>query len=274
MGLQTDAETGGAASAPQLSISVETPLTSASGNSTPNARSEVDSVLEPEFEFIVPSIDYKFDLDNSANKEPLHQVGFSHPLGASGLWVRVSPRLRAEAYRSPPGCSRAQFRSDATGGYSQTMVIDYDKGRDPRLQITGPGWRRPLRFHRAGGRSAARPAWSSSSCPNRCEADECGGVLREFRPGSGADVNAGFSSGTLASADLGVTFNGHVNVGMSVLGVSNSLLPSFEPWDCWIRMALVFSRISRRRAAADPVQPANQTVPLRRYPTTERAGQP
>lgn len=193
---------------------------------------EVDAVLEPEFQFIVPSIDYDFDLDNEVNKEPLFKLPNFTILIGTGLWVTVSPRLRAEA--SITAGLTGTVSIGASGGYSKTIVFDYDKDRDPRLNIQakdGDAYFDLIEPQVALGGTAGVEFKLKPEIDVKL--NSLAGFYLNVDPALGADVNATLNSGNLASADLGVTFNGHINVGMSVLGVSNSLLPSFAPWDLW-----------------------------------------
>ncbi len=213
---------------PSFSISVETSYLSLKKLHS-ECTVEVDTVLEPEFQFIVPSINYDYDLDNAVNKEPLFKTNFTILIG-TGLWVNISPRLRAEA--SLTAGLTGTVSLGASGGYSQTMVIDYDKDNDPRLDIQardGDAYFDLITPQVALGGTAGAEFKLKPEID--VKVNSLAGFYVNFDPALGADVNADFNSGNLASADVGLTFNGHVNVGMSVLGVSNSLLPSFEPWE-------------------------------------------
>jgi formylglycine-generating enzyme required for sulfatase activity len=220
---------------------------------------EVDTVLEPEFQFIVPSID--FDLDNEVNKEPLIKWDFTIPMGTTGIWVTVSPRLRAEA--SLTAGLTGTVSVGASGGYSQTMVIDYNKDNDPRLDISakdGDAWFDLIEPEIALGGTLGAEFKLKPEID--VKVNSLAGFYVNFDPALGADLNADFNSNTLVGADVGLTFNGHVNAGMSVIGVSNSLLPSFEPWE-------VFDKEWRwyfpESLGGEPlqilVQPASQTIP-------------
>jgi formylglycine-generating enzyme len=245
---------------PTLSISAETRFLSLKKLHS-ECTVEVDTVLEPEFEFIVPSIDYDFDLDNAVNKEPLIKWNFIIPMGASGLWVDVSPRLRAEA--TITAGLTGTVSTGAAGGFSNTMVIDYDKDRDPRLNIEAKDGDASFNLIEPQIALGGTAGVEFKLMPEiDVKLNSLAGFYLNFDPALGSDINANFNSSTLVGADIGVTFNGHVNVGMSVLGVSNSLLPSFEPWE-------VFDKDWRwyfpESLASDPlqilVQPVSQTIP-------------
>lgn len=246
---------------PSFSISVETRRFYLGFNKLHSECTlEVDEVLEPEFEFIVPSIDYDFDLDNAVNKEPLIKWDFPILIGTTGIWVTVSPRLRAEASMTAGLTGTVSF--GASGGYSQTMVIDYDKDNDPRLDIAardGHSYFDLIEPQIALGGTLGAEFKLKPEID--VKVNSLAGFYVNFDPALGADLNANLNNGTLVEADLGVTFNGHVNAGMSVLGVSNSFLPSFEPWELFTwEKRWAYPEAAPEDPLAILIQPRDRTV--------------
>lgn len=193
------------------------------------ARVDVDAALEPEFEFLAAGIGYTMAAEDKAG-EPLLKHDFHVPLGTSPLWVTISPRLQAEASLSAGLSGKASV--GASGGYGKTMTFDYEKGRTPAALEIRAG---ASDFHfdlikpeiSLGGTVGAEFKLIPELDVKLISAV---GFYVNIDPTLGADINADFSTGSLVSADAGVGFDGNLNAGLSVVGIDNSLLPSFQPW--------------------------------------------
>jgi len=215
---------------PTIAISVETSFLSLKKLYS-ECTVEVDSVLEPEFEFIVPAIDYDYDHENAKTKEPLIKRDFRIPLGPSGLWVTVSPRLRFET--SITAGLTGTFSLGASGGYTQTMVFDYNKDLDPRLKITGQDGDAHFDLIEPEIAVGGTAGFEVKVKPEiDVKVVSAAGFYVNFDPTLSGDLNADLNTGNL-SADIGMNLNINFNAGLSILFFDNDLLPSFEPWDIY-----------------------------------------
>lgn len=144
--------------------------------------------------------------------------------------MTVTPSLRAEASLSAGLTGSVSI--GASGGYGKTMVFDYEKGRNPILRIEDQA--SDFYFDliepeiTLGGTVGAEMKIMPEVDVKLMSAV---GFYVNLDPALRADLNAEISKGSLASADVGIVFDGHLNAGLSIVAIDNDLLPSFDPWE-------------------------------------------
>lgn len=113
--------------APTLSVAAKTSFIKGVEKFYSKAELQVDAIIEPEFEF------FSADLPGLDKKKTLWRHDFIIPIAGTPLWVTVTPRLNARAEFSA-GLS-GTFSVGASGGFTDTMIFDYVKDRDPALEF-------------------------------------------------------------------------------------------------------------------------------------------
>lgn len=245
---------------PEFSVAVDLSLFQGLKKLRSETEVGVDLVLEPELEFISPGIDYTWAAENSGTNEPLIKYDIIIPLGTTPLWITVSPRLRMEA--SLTAGLTGKVSAGLSGGYSRRVIVDYEKDRTPSLEIenvTGDSdfdLIEPEIFigGTIGGEVKVKPELD-------VKLNSLAGFYVNLDPTLGQEMNLGFTNGSLISADTRSYFEVNLNAGLSVFGVDQGLLPSFEPWELFTwEKRWAFPETTAEDPLAILVQPQGRTV--------------
>jgi len=184
----------------------------------------VDTALETRYEFLSASVLGEYEPD-----APLWQANFRVPIGGTPAWVTFSPQLKARAGMSA-GLT-GHVSAGASGGYRTSLLFDYEKDRVPLLMATPS----------VGdyGFKLIEPEVLLQGTFNAYfklipEVDvklvDMLGFYVNLDPKVSLDATASLSNQTLARANVDLGFDVNMNVGLSVLGVDQSDLPSFDPF--------------------------------------------
>ncbi len=208
---------------PTLALAVKTSFLEGVEKFYSRANLDVDAVLEAEFVF------WSAGLPDFEYKKTLWRHDYVVLLGTTPIWVSITPKLNAKAGFST-GLS-GSFSVGAMGGFSDTLIYDYLKAREDRLDIS----RVIGNFHfdlidpeiKLGGEVGA-----SASLEPELEVKLISlvGLYANVDPTVYSHLSADFSTGTLFSAEASLGVRANLNAGLAITGFDNGDLPSFDPW--------------------------------------------
>jgi len=212
---------------PSISLAVELSLLEGIERFYSQTKNEVDLTLEPEFE-----ISQLGSNPGTKKGKPLFKCRYLIPLGTSPLWVSLTGELRPETSYQATVTGAASV--GISGGYTESTTFDYEKDRRPSLKIDdGPG-----DFHFGLGTPELSVTGTlEASVAIIPELDvklmSLLGFYININPTLRANATGsiGTDPDTPFKADVGVSFLGNLNAGLSITGIENELLPHFEPWE-------------------------------------------
>jgi len=218
----------------------------------------VDTTLETRYEFLSASVGVDFE-----PAAPLWRTDFRIPLGATGAWVTFSPRLKVKAGVSA-GLT-GSISAGATGGYRTSIAFDYEKDRSPKLTVLPTLEDKYFELIEPeillGG---TVEAYFKLIPELDVKVVDALGFYVNLDPAVKIDANATLSviDDSLTNADLGLGFDVNLYAGMSIIGVDNSLLPRFEPWELftWEKRWSFLDESVQEDPIAILVQPASRSV--------------